>query len=132
MTRTWTALAALALALAAFAAALAFPTGRQPDGSALEVELSAAFSPYGQRMLVGTVPALADRLEIVSDEARVVVSLRRHGELDGPRRHVDVPLPAGAWQAEVFWAEHRLGGVEGRADPSSARADAWPYGFNGG
>ncbi len=132
MTRGLAAAAALAAALAAFAVALALPAARPAGGGALDVQLAAAFSPFGQRMLVGSVPAIADRLEIVSGGARVVVSLRRHGALLGMRRQVDVPLPGGDWRAEVFWAEHRLGGAEGGANPSSARTDAWPYGFNGG
>lgn len=122
---------AVVTALGAMLAALALPAGHgaaglladpaavpaagpasTPAGGAptVDVQLYSGFTPYGQRVLIGTVPAIADRLELTNAGATATVGLADQGTLEGLRRHIQVPLPGtGPWQATALWAEHRLG-----------------------
>jgi hypothetical protein len=114
--------AALGVALAtaaAFALALAGAGGAPPPvTSAVAVELNDAITPIGQRVVTGSIPAIADHVRVTSDGATRVEAVDPGGEVRDGRRYVVIPIQGtGPWQVDVLWGEHRLGAAGGGPTP---------------
>lgn len=106
--------------VAAFAVALGAPAGAPPapPTSAVAVELSDAFTPIGQRLVTGSIPAIADHVRVTSDGVTHVEPVDLESGVTAGRRHVVIPIQGiGPWQVDVLWGEHRLGTAGGGPTP---------------
>jgi hypothetical protein len=115
--------AALATA-AAFALALGGSGGAPsaPPTSAVAIELNDAFSPIGQRLVTGSIPAVADHVRVTSDGVTHIEPVDLGTKVTAGRRHVVIPIEGiGPWQVDVLWGEHRLGTAGGGPTPPGQR-----------
>jgi hypothetical protein len=111
--------AGLATAVA-FAVALGGPAGAPPapPTSAVAVELNDAITPIGQRLVTGSIPAVADHVRVTSDGVTHVEPVDLTTKVTAGRRHVVIPIQGiGPWQVDVLWGEHRLGTAGGGPTP---------------
>jgi len=111
--------AGLATAVA-FAVALGGPAGAPPapPTSAVAVELNDAITPIGQRLVTGSIPAIADHVRVTSDGVTHVEPVDLTTKVTAGRRHVVIPIQGiGPWQVDVLWGEHRLGTAGGGPTP---------------
>jgi hypothetical protein len=111
--------AGLATAVA-FAVALGGPAGAPPapPTSAVAVELNDAITPIGQRLVTGSIPAIADHVRVTSDGVTHIEPVDLTTKVTAGRRHVVIPIQGiGPWQVDVLWGEHRLGTAGGGPTP---------------
>ena len=103
--------------VAAFTVALAGASSGTPSApatSAVAVELDDAITPIGQRVVTGSIPAIADHVRVTSDGVTRVEPIDATAVVSGGRRHVVIPIQGiGPWQVDVLWGEHRLGAAGG-------------------
>jgi len=115
--------AAVAVALAtaaAFAVALAGASGAPPAPatSAVAIQLNDAVTTIGQRVVAGSIPAVADHVRVTSDGTTRIEPVDLTGPVADGRRHVVIPIQGiGPWQVDVLWGEHRLGSAGGGPTP---------------
>ena len=100
------------------ALALATAAPRAPVASAVAIQLNDAVTTIGQRIVVGSIPAVADHVRITSDGATRIEPVDLTGPVADGRRHVVIPIQGiGPWQVDVLWGEHRLGSAGGGPTP---------------